>query len=80
MKQRVAVVVLHTKENELVPLFIVWDNMVKYPIDKIIRKQKAASLKYGGFGLRYTVRIQNQYRYLYYENSGWFIEKCTEAE
>ena len=44
MKQKVAVVVLHTKEGELIPLFIVWDNMVKYPIDKVISKQKAASL------------------------------------
>ena len=73
MKQKVAVVVLHTKSGELVPLFVVWDNMVKYQIDKIINKQKAASLKSGGFGIRYTVRIQNQYRSLCYEYSGWFI-------
>lgn len=69
--------VLHTKEGDLVPLFVVWD-MVKYPIDKIIKKQKAASLKSGGFGIRYTVRIQSQYRYLFYEYSGWFIEKISD--
>ena len=76
MKTQVAVVALHTKQKELVPLFIVWDNMVKYRIDRIIRKEKAASLKYGGFGMRYTVRIQGQMRFLYYENPGWFIEPC----
>lgn len=75
MKQRVAVVALHTKEGIITPLFIVWDNHVKYPIDRILKKQKAASLKSGGFGIRYTVRIANQVRYLYYENPGWFIEK-----
>lgn len=80
MKQKVAVVVLHTKEGDLIPLFIVWDNMVKYPIDKVISKQKAASLKSGGFGIRYTIRVQNQYRYLFYEYSGWFIEKIPAGE
>ncbi len=52
MKQKVAVVALHTKNGEVKPLFIVWDNHVKYPIDRIVRKEKAASLKSGGFGIR----------------------------
>ncbi len=77
MKTQVAVVALHTKEKEIIPLFIVWENMVKYPIDKVLRKERAASLKYGGFGLRYTIRIQGQLRYLYYEYSGWFVEPCN---
>lgn len=75
MKQKVAVVALHTKNGEVKPLFIVWDNHVKYPIDRIVRKEKAASLKSGGFGIRYTIRIENHQQYLYYENPGWFIEK-----
>jgi len=74
MKIKVAVVALHKKDGEITPLFIVWDNLVKYPIDKVLRKEKCASLKYGGFGMRYTIRISNQQRYLYYENPGWFIE------
>lgn len=73
-------VALHTKSGDVTPLFIVWDNQVKYPIDKVIRKQKAASLKSGGMGMRYTIRIENHIRYLYYENPGWFIEKPTHYE
>ena len=75
MKQSVAVVALHGKSGEVTPLFVVGDNRVKYAVDRIIRKQRAASLKSGGQGIRYTVRIRNQLRYLYYENPGWFIEK-----
>lgn len=76
MKTQVAVVALHTKDKTIIPLFIVWEHNEKYPIDKILRKERAASLKYGGFGIRYTIRIRGQLRYLYYENPGWFIETC----
>lgn len=71
-------VALHAKNGNVTPLFIVWDNNVKYAIDRIVKIQKAASLKSGGFGIRYTIRIENHMRYLYYENPGWFIEKTDE--
>lgn len=74
MKRKTAVVALHTMSGEVIPLFVVWENGVKYQIDKVLRKERAASLKSGGFGIRYTIRIQGQMRYLYYENPGWFIE------
>lgn len=75
MKQHVAVVALHTKAKEVIPLFVVADNSVKYSIDQVLKKQRAASLKHGGIGIRYTVKIHNQIRWLYYEDPGWFIEK-----
>ena len=74
MKRKTAVVALHTMSGEVIPLFVVWENGVKYQIDKVLRKERAASLKSGGFGIRYTIRIQGQMRYLYYENPGCFIE------
>lgn len=75
MKQKVAVVALHTKEGKITPLFIIWENNEKYPIDYISKIEKAASLKHGGIGIRYTIRVQTHQRWLYYENPGWFIEK-----
>lgn len=75
MKQSIAVVALHTKEGTVIPLFVVWENHVKYAIDRVIKKERAASLKHGGVGIRYTVKIQGRLRWLTYENPGWFIEK-----
>lgn len=36
--------------------------------------RRAASLKAGGIGMRYTVRISNRQSYLYYEDPRWFVE------
>lgn len=75
MKTYVDVVALHKQDRTIVPLFIVWENNVKYAIDRILQVQKAAALKEGGVGLRYTCRIQGHIRYLYYEDPLWFIVK-----
>lgn len=74
MKTNVEVVALHKLDGSVVPLFIVWENRTKFKIDRILEVRKAASLKHGGFGLRYTCRVQGQIRYLYYENPTWFVE------
>ena len=44
MKHKTAVVALHTVSGEVIPLFVVWENGVKYQIDKVLRKERAASL------------------------------------
>lgn len=75
MKTYVAVVALHTLDGKVRPLFIVWENNIKYPIDRIIEVRKAASLKNGGSGIRFICSIQGHHRTLYYENPKWFIEK-----
>ena len=75
-KRYVDVVVLNSKQAGLTPLFIVWDNNVKYPIDKIIQVKKAHS-SVGGGGLMYLCLIQNQRRKLYFERDRWFIESFT---
>ena len=60
-KRYVDVVVLNSKQAQLTPLFIVWDNNIKYPIDKILQVKKAHS-SVGGGGLMYLCLIQNQKR------------------
>lgn len=75
MKIYVDVVALHKQDRTIVPLFIIWENHVKYSIDRVIAVQKAAALKEGGVGIRYTCRIHGHIRYLYYENPTWFIVK-----
>lgn len=75
MKLYVDVIVLNTKEGQIKPLMIVWQNGVKYAIDKISQVTKAASTIAGGTGIRYTCQIQGQQRYLFLEEDKWFIEK-----
>lgn len=75
MKTYVEVVALHTFNGNIQPLFIITKNKEKYPIDRILEERKAASLKHGGAGIRYTCRIQGQLRYLFHSNTTWFIEK-----
>ncbi|MBR0599437.1 hypothetical protein [Sinanaerobacter chloroacetimidivorans] len=58
----------------MVPRSIVWEDGRTFLIDKVIDVRRAASLKAGGQGIRYTCMIAGKERYLYYENPGWFVE------
>ena len=75
MKQLVDVICVHYRSGEVKPLFVVWDNGVKYPIDQVSDIRPAVSLKNGGAGIRYTCRFQSNWRYLFFNNNQWFIEK-----
>lgn len=57
-------------EGNITPLAVTWKDGTVYEIDK----RRAASLKAGGIGVRYTCRIRNQEYYLFYEESRWFVE------
>jgi hypothetical protein len=72
-KRYVDVLTLINKEGEMVPLIIVWDDGVKYKIDKVMEIKKAVSTV-GGSGILYKCRIQGQERSLFFEKNRWFIE------
>lgn len=74
MRRYVDVVCLNEKSGKVKPLYIVWDDGKKYPIDKIIQIIPAASLKSGGIGLRYTCQIGLNFRYLFFCEGKWFVE------
>lgn len=64
-----------TKEGMLVPRSIKWEDGSRYEISKIKDCRRAASLKAGGAGMRYTCIICGQEKYLFYEdNNMWFVE------
>lgn len=67
------------KDGRLQPLSFVWEDGVRYEIDKTTDVRQAASLKAGGMGLRYTVKVRNRETYLFLEedNGGtkWFMER-----
>ncbi len=49
-----------------------------YRIKKIKETVRAASLKYGGCGIRYRCVLGNCEVYLYYEEPRWFICKIED--
>lgn len=61
-------------DGNIRPLCIRWENGSTYPIDQVLDIRRAASLKGGGAGLRYTCRIGSHTRYLWLEEKRWFVE------
>ena len=79
MKEYVEVICVYSKSGQIKPLFIVWQDGIKYKIDRITQIVPSASLYSGGMGMRYTCRIGSQTRYLFLEEGRWFIEKKASS-
>ena len=68
-------------DGKITPLRMVWTDGRRYEIDRVLDVRRAASLKVGGTGIRYTVRILGQERFLYLDDNRWFVEgdqACAE--
>lgn len=64
-----------TKEGRLMPKRIRWNDGREYDITRVKDVCRAASLKAGGAGLRYTCVVSGVDCYLFYEeNNKWFME------
>lgn len=76
MAQRINVEVIARFDLEgcIVPLEIIWEDGRTFSIDRVINSQRAASLKAGGQGIRYTVLVGGRQAYLFFENPLWFVE------
>jgi len=84
-KVYVKVIIEQDSEGNIRPMSIVWTDGHTYEVDRLKQKCRAASLKVGGTGIRYTVMICGKETYLYhefYEDEGkWFVEaKSREDE
>ncbi len=73
-KRYVEVVAVHAEDGRVTPREIVWSDGVRYPIDRVLDCRHAHSLKTGGCGMRYTVRVGGQATYLWREGDRWFVE------
>ena len=74
-KTYVSVTVHFTAQGRMIPSSIEWEDGRVYEIDKILDVRPAASLKAGGAGMRYTVRIGRTVTYLFLEEGRWFVER-----
>jgi hypothetical protein len=73
-KKYVDVTAKFNADGSITPLEIQWEDGRRYPIDRILDIRRAASLKAGGTGIRYTCRIAGRPKYLYLEETKWFVE------
>lgn len=75
-KVYVDVLAIFTKDGRLVPSKFVWEDGREYEITRITDVRRAASLKAGGVGMRYTCMVEGKTVHLYYEDDNhWFMEK-----
>lgn len=77
-KQYIDVFVLYRADGRIIPMSIEWTDGSRYIIDSVIDVRRAASLKCGGTGIRYTIKIQGKQRMLFFEDmpdkQRWFLE------
>ena len=66
-----------SKDGQLLPSAIIWEDGQRYPIDRVIDMRRCASRKAGGVGMRYTCIVCGRQSYLYYEVDKWFVERKT---
>ena len=74
-KVYVEVTAKFSKDGRLLPLSVRWQDGHVYEIQSITDICRAASLKAGGAGIRYTCVIDGKQSHLFYEdNNLWFVE------
>ena len=77
-KKYVEVTAKFDTEGRVFPLKILWEDGSSYFIDKVLDVRPAASLKAGGAGIRYTCRINMVERFLFLEESRWFVDEILK--
>ncbi len=84
IKVYVAVKVDFREDGTMLPREITWEDGEKYAIDRVSDIRPAAALRAGGQGDRYTIFVNGQQSYLFFERSPnlsgniigrWFVER-----
>lgn len=63
-----------TPDGTIIPTLIKWEDGRKFVVDRILDVRPAASLKVGGAGIRYTIRVHGKETFLFLEQERWFVE------
>ena len=78
-KEYVSILAQIHRDGSIQPLGILLEDGRKYDIDEVKNKCRAASLKAGGCGIRYEIRIGGRSTYLFDEDGRWFVEMRQNA-
>lgn len=83
-KVYVEVISVTKPDGLMLPRVLVWEDGQKYKIDGVSQIKQAAAMKAGGQGDRYTIWVNGQQSYLFFERNGsiagnnigrWFVER-----
>ncbi len=74
MKIYVNVYAVFDTYGQIRPRVIIWEDGRRYPIDRIMSVERRACLRSGGAGLRYHINVCGKERYLFLEDTRWFVE------
>jgi len=75
-KVYVDVTATFTRDGRLIPESFVWEDGSTYEITRVKDVCRAASLRAGGVGNRYTCMVEGREVHLFYEdNNMWFMER-----
>ena len=80
VKRYVSVEAVTDENGSTIPRAVIWDDGRRFEVDRILDTRRAESLKVGGAGMRYTVRIGNAVTYLFFEGPRWFVEEKQQGE
>ena len=61
-------------DGNVLPVSLTWVDGHVYEIDRVLDVRRAASLKGGGLGMRYTCRIGGRTTNIWLDDSRWFVE------
>lgn len=75
LKVYVDVNVQFSKDGDLIPRSFIWEDGTTYEIDRVTKKERCASRKAGGVGIRYTCMVGGKECHLYFEVDKFFMEK-----
>ena len=70
----VNVIARHDEQGGVRPREVEWEDGRRFEVDKLLDVRRAAALKAGGQGVRYTVRILGKETYLFEDEGRWFVE------
>ena len=73
-KVYVDVILKQDKDGNTRPLSITWTDGSVYEVDRLKQVCRAASLKVGGCGMRYTIVVCGKETYIFEEDGKWFVE------
>lgn len=78
VKKYVEMIVRYMEDGTIMPLAVRWADGELYEIDRVTDVRPAASMKAGGAGIRYTCMIQGHEKYLWLEETRWFVEAKSD--
>lgn len=87
IKVYVSVAVDFDTDGKMIPKTLTWEDGQKFDIERLLDVRPSFAARAGGQGDRYTVRISNMERYLFFEHNPeygkqitgrWFVERKAQ--